>query len=77
MHRFGTLLDAYGADVARRREVAAATPAANRSIADIIEDNALPGNPAFGRPWQRAKGMHRRASQWLCEHSDDLISSSR
>jgi hypothetical protein len=77
LHRFRTLLDAYGADISLRREVAAATPAANGWIADIIEDNALHDHPAFGRLWQRAKGMHRRASDWLSEHSDDLISASR
>ncbi len=77
MDRFRTLLDAYGADAVLRGEVAAATPAANHWIADIIEDNALHDHPAFGRLWQRAKGMHHRASEWLSEHSDDLITASR
>jgi hypothetical protein len=77
LDRFRILLDAYGADPALRREVAEATPAANRWIADIIEDNALHDHPAFGRLWQHAKGMHWRASAWLSTHTDDLITASR
>jgi hypothetical protein len=76
LDRFRLLLDAYQADPALRRDVAAATPAANRWIADIIEDNALRDHPAFGRLWQRAKGMHRRASAWLSDHIDELVSAS-
>lgn len=75
--RYRLLLDGYRAGPRLRREVAEATPAANRWIADIIEDNAERGHPAFGRLWQHAMGMHRRASAWLSAHTDDLLTASR
>jgi Ser/Thr protein kinase RdoA (MazF antagonist) len=77
LDRYRLLLDAYGADSAMRRSVTEATPAANGWIADIIEDNANRGHPAFGRRWQEAKGMHGRASAWLSAHSDELLTASR
>jgi hypothetical protein len=77
LDRYRLLLDAYGADVELRTSVTAATRAANRWIADVIEDNAIHGHPAFGRLWQHARGMHRRASAWLSTHTDDLLSASR
>lgn len=76
LDRYRVLLDAYGADRAMRRSVTAATSAANRWIADVIQDNADRGHPAFGRRWQQARGMHRRASTWLSTHSDDLLTAS-
>jgi hypothetical protein len=75
--RFRTLLDGYGSDAALRREVVAATGAANGWIADVIEENANRGHPAFGRLWQDAMGLHRRASAWLVAHADDLLHASR
>jgi hypothetical protein len=75
--RFRLLLDGYGADAALRREVVAATGAANRWIADVIEENADRGHPAFGRLWQHAMGLHHRASDWLSAHADDLLHASR
>ncbi|MGH8963284.1 MAG: phosphotransferase enzyme family protein [Jatrophihabitantaceae bacterium] len=75
--RFRLLLDGYGAEVELRREVVAATGAANRWIADVIEENANRGHPAFGRLWQDAMGLHRRASGWLSAHTDDLLRASR
>lgn len=77
LDRYRLLLEAYGADAELRREVAAATPAANRWIAEIIEHNAQRGHPAFGRLWQGARGMHRRASIWLSTHTDDLLVAGR
>jgi hypothetical protein len=77
LERFGLLLDAYGADADLRRSVTDAAPAANRWIADVIEDNAKRGHPAFGRMWHQAMGMHRRASIWLAAHTDDLLDASR
>jgi hypothetical protein len=76
LDRYRLLLDAYRADSGLRREVVEATPAANRWIADVIEDNARRGHPAFGRRWQQARGMHRRASAWLSAHTDDLLDAS-
>jgi Ser/Thr protein kinase RdoA (MazF antagonist) len=76
LDRYRLLLDAYGADAALRRNVVAATPAANRWIADVIEDNVRLGHPAFGLLWQHAKGMHHRASAWLSAHTDDLLAAS-
>jgi phosphotransferase family enzyme len=75
--RYRLLLDAYGADAELRRTVASATPAANRWIADVIEQNAQRGHPAFGRLWHNARGMHRRASAWLSTHTDDLLVAGR
>jgi hypothetical protein len=75
--RFRLLLDGYGADAALRRQVVAATGAANRWIADVLEENANLGHPAFGRLWQDAMGLHRRASAWLSTHVDDLLHVSR
>jgi Ser/Thr protein kinase RdoA (MazF antagonist) len=75
--RFRQLLDGYGADFAFRRDVVAASGAANQWIADVIEDNASRGHPAFGRLWQDAMGMHERASHWLTAHVDDLLFASR
>src|SRR4051794_17195164 len=75
--RFCLLLDAYGADTALRRRVAAAAPAANRWIAAVIEDNAKRGHTAFGRLWQQAQGMHRRADNWIAAHKEDLRTASR
>ncbi len=77
LDRLRVLLDGYGADRRLRRDVVAATPAANRWIADVIEDNARSGHPAFGRLWQRAMGVHRRASTWLSTHTDELLGASR
>lgn len=77
IRRFRILLDAYGADTAERREVALATGAANRWIADVIKDAAKHGHPAFGRLWQQAMGMHGRASTWLAEHTDELLAAIR
>jgi Ser/Thr protein kinase RdoA (MazF antagonist) len=74
--RYRLLLDAYGASAALRREVVEATPAANRWIADVIEDNVRLGHPAFGRLWRHAQGMHDRAAAWLAAHSEDLLSVS-
>jgi Ser/Thr protein kinase RdoA (MazF antagonist) len=71
--RLRLLLDGYGADAELGREVVAATPAANRWIADVIEDNANRGHPAFGRLWEHAMGLHERASTWLTSHADDLL----
>jgi Ser/Thr protein kinase RdoA (MazF antagonist) len=76
LDRYRLLLDAYRADSELRREVVAATPAANRWIAGVIEDNVRLGHPAFGRLWQDAKGMHHRASAWLSTHTDDLLAAS-
>jgi hypothetical protein len=75
--RFRLLLDGYGADAELRAEVVAATGAANRWIADVIEENANLGHPAFGRLWQDAMGLHHRASTWLATHADDLLDVSR
>lgn len=75
--RFRSLLDGYGADAVLRRDVVAATGAANRWIADVIEENANRGHPAFGRLWQNAMGLHHRASTWLSVHADDLLHASR
>jgi Phosphotransferase enzyme family len=77
LDRYRLLLDGYGADAELRRTVADATPAANRWIADVIEENAKRGHPAFGRRWQFARGMHRRASTWLSKHTDDLLAAGR
>jgi Ser/Thr protein kinase RdoA (MazF antagonist) len=77
LDRYRILLDAYGAEPQLRAEVAAATPAANRWIADVIEDHAKLGHPAFGRLWEHAGGMHRRASRWLSAHTEDLLTASR
>lgn len=77
VRRFRLLLDGYCADAALRRQVVAATGAANRWIADVIEDNANLGHPAFGRLWQDAMGLHHRASAWLTTHADDLLDASR
>ncbi|MDT4901198.1 MAG: hypothetical protein QOJ78_2128, partial [Pseudonocardiales bacterium] len=70
-------LDGYGADAELRAKVVAATGAANRWIADVIEENANLGHPAFGRLWQDAMGLHHRASTWLSTHADDLLDVSR
>jgi Ser/Thr protein kinase RdoA (MazF antagonist) len=75
--RLRVLLDGYRADGELRRQVVEATPAANRWIADVIEDNARRGHPAFGRLWQRAMGVHLRASSWLSSHTDELLVGSR
>lgn len=77
LDRFRLLLDSYGADAPMRQAVAQACPAANRWIADVIEDNARRGHPAFGRLWQKAGGIHRRASTWLSTHTDELFTASR
>ena len=77
LDRFRRLLDAYGANTRLRRDVAYATPAANRWIADIIHDNAMHDHPAFGLLWEHAKGMYWRASAWLASHTDELITASR
>jgi Ser/Thr protein kinase RdoA (MazF antagonist) len=77
LDRYRALLDAYGAPAPLRAEVAAAAPAANRWLAAIIEENARRGHPAFGRLWEHAGGMHRRASRWLSAHADDLLIASR
>lgn len=76
LDRFRLLLDAYGADGPLRRDAIEATSAANSWIAGVIEDNANRGHPAFGVMWQRAMGMHRRASAWLVSHCDDLAAAS-
>jgi Ser/Thr protein kinase RdoA (MazF antagonist) len=75
--RFRMLLDGYGADSALGAEVVAATAAANRWIADVIEDNANRGHPAFGRLWEDAMGLHHRASTWLSSHEAELRYASR
>jgi Phosphotransferase enzyme family len=75
--RYRTLLDAYGADPALRADVAQATAAANGWIADVIEEHARLGHPAFGTLWEHAGGMHRRASRWLSAHTEDLVTASR
>jgi Ser/Thr protein kinase RdoA (MazF antagonist) len=75
--RFRVLLDGYRADAALRADVVAATGAANRWIADVIEDNANRGHPAFGRLWEDAMGVHRRASDWLSTHVDELARAVR
>jgi hypothetical protein len=75
--RFRLLLEGYGADAVLRREVVAATGAANRWIADVIEENANRGHPAFGRLWQDAMGLHHRASAWLSTHVDELLHAIR
>jgi phosphotransferase family enzyme len=75
--RLRALLDGYRADRLLRREVVVATPAANRWIASVIEDNARLGHPAFGRLWRQAMGVHRRASTWLTSHTDELLVASR
>lgn len=73
--RFRLLLDAYGADADLRREVTEATPAANSWISDVIEDHARIGHPAFGSLWERAMGIHHRASRWLADHNDELLAA--
>jgi Phosphotransferase enzyme family len=70
--RFRILLDSYGADADLRRDVAEATGAANRWIAQIIEDAAKQGHPAFGKLWQRDHELHDRAAVWLATHSGEL-----
>jgi aminoglycoside phosphotransferase (APT) family kinase protein len=75
--RFRVLLDGYGADAVLREEVVAATRAANRWIADVIEENANLGHPAFGRLWQDAMGLHHRAAAWLWTHTEELRAASR
>lgn len=77
LDRFRLLLDSYGADRALRRTVVDAAPAANRWIADVIEDNARNGHPAFGRIRQREMGMRSRAARWLARHRTELESVSR
>jgi hypothetical protein len=77
LSRFRLLLDGYGADAALAERVVAATPTANRWIAGVIEDNANRGHPAFGRLWENAMGMHRRASVWLSTHAEELLHASR
>jgi hypothetical protein len=77
LHRFRLLLDSYRADAGQRNDAALAAGEANRWIADVIEDAAEHGHPAFGTLWQRAMGMHRRASAWLATHKDELLSASR
>jgi hypothetical protein len=75
--RFRLLLDSYGADAQQRRDAALATGAANRWIAGVIEDAARHGHPAFGRLWQQAMGMHRRASVWLATNTTQLLAAGR
>ena len=75
--RFRLLLDGYGADAELAGTSSLATAAANRWIAGVIQDAASRGHPAFGRLWQHAMGMHRRASAWLSSHADDLRRASR
>jgi aminoglycoside phosphotransferase (APT) family kinase protein len=75
--RFRVLLDGYGADAVLREEVVAATRAANRWIADVIEENANLGHPAFGRLWQDAMGLHHRAAAWLSTHTEELREAGR
>lgn len=75
--RFRLLLDGYGADPAVRRDAALAAVEANRWIADVIEDAARDGHPAFGRLWEQAMGMHERASAWLGAHTTELLAASR
>jgi hypothetical protein len=77
LHRYRVLLDSYGAGPAERRDVALAAGAANRWIADVIEEAASRGHPAFGRLWQHAMGMHGRASAWLNTHTDELLVAGR
>ncbi len=77
LHRYRLLLDGYGANADERRDVALAAGAANRWIADVIEDAAKHGHPAFGKLWERAMGMHRRASMWLSAHTDELLVAGR
>ena len=72
LRRFAVLLDAYGADPALRREVADAVGAANWWIAQVIEDAAKQGHPAFGKLWQREHGVHVRAADWLAGNAGDL-----
>lgn len=74
--RFRLLLDAYGADAVLRRDVALATRAANRWIADVIEEAANNGHPAFGQLWERAMSLHERADGWLTAHEDDLLGAA-
>jgi Ser/Thr protein kinase RdoA (MazF antagonist) len=77
LDRYRILLDAYGAESGLRAEVAEATPSANRWIADVIEEHAKLGHPAFGSLWEHAGGMHRRASRWLSAHTEELLTASR
>jgi Ser/Thr protein kinase RdoA (MazF antagonist) len=77
LERYRRLLDGYGADAPLRAAVTAATPAANRWIADVIEDNANRGHPTFGRLWESAMGVHARAATWLSDHAEDLRTASR
>jgi hypothetical protein len=74
--RFRLLLDAYGADGALRRDVALAARAANRWIADVIEEAANSGHPAFGQLWERAMSLHERADRWLTAHRDGLLGAA-
>ena len=72
LHRFGVLLDGYGADADLRRDAAEACPEANSWIAAVIHDASLQGHPAFGRVWEAQAGMYARAGQWIATHLDQL-----